>query len=287
MLSLLIVVSAPPAHAQDVAITGNQASGKKFEAPETHLSAEFGGAWTTGNTLAWTLNGSLNGVHREKRSEFSLRLGANVGQSVVDSDGNAFIDAVERDVGYVPSAQRYTGLLRYDYYVGDRDTVYLQAETLVDRFAGFENRTQGEFGYRRLLAETDKLHAVAELGIGLAREQYVDDGAAETPDNAVFLGVAAKIGLAYKFNENVSLEEAFDFYDPFYNFTAGEGAASDFRVGNTVAIVSKLTDKFSLKVSHQLRHDNVPNSAVLSDGSVGTFRKLDQTTMATFVASIL
>lgn len=286
MLPLLTLLVAP-ALAQDVALTGTQDPGKKFETPETHLSAEFGGAWTTGNTQTWTLNGSLNGSHRVKRSEVSLKLGANVGQSVIDGDANAFLDNAERAAGYVPTAQKYTGTLRYDYYVGAKDTLYLQVETLIDPFAGFANRTQGELGYRRILAETDKLNVVGELGAGLAREQYVDDGNEATPDAAVFLGVSAKLGLDYAFNENVSLEEDVEFYDPFYNFTAAESAVDDFRLGNTIAIVSKLSDKFSLKVSHQLRFDNVPNSVTLADGTIAEFQKFDQTTMATFVASIL
>lgn len=287
MLFLLPTLLISTATAQDVTIAGTQAPGKKFETPETHLAAEFGGAWTTGNTASWTLNGSLAGSHRVHRSEVSLKLGANVGQSVVDADANAFLDNVERDGGYVPTAQRYNGTLRYDYYLGDSDTLYVQADTLIDPFAGFANRTQGEFGYKRILAETEKLEAVAEVGAGVAREQYVDDGNEATPAAAVFIGGTVKLGLTYTFNENVSLQEAIEVYDPFYNFTASESAVKDYRIGNTVSLVSKLTDKFSLKVSHQLRFDNVPNTVTLADGTIADFQKLDQTTMATFVASIL
>lgn len=286
-LSSLLFLLAAPAFAEDVAIAGTAEPGKKFEKPETHLSAEFGGAWTTGNTAAWALNGSLNGTHRVHRSEVGLKLGANIGQSIVDADGNAFLDNSERAGGYVPSAQRYNGTLRYDYYVGDNDSLYAQVDTLIDPFAGFANRTQFELGYRRILADTDKLHVVGELGAGLAREQYVADEDPTTPESAVFLGVNAKLGLAYKFNDNVSFQDDVDFYDPFYNFTANEGAAADFRLGNTAAIVAKLSDKFSLKVSHQLRYDNVPNTVGLADGTTASFQKFDQTTMATFVASLL
>lgn len=292
LLSPLLVLSA---RADDVALSGTKAPGAKFATPETHLSAEFGGAWTTGNSASWALNGSLNGTQRIQRSEFGLKLNANIGQSIVDKDGNGFLDNTERGVGlstaeataaavgYQPTAEKYEGTLRYDYYVGDNDSLYGQLGLLRDKFAGFALRTQGELGYRRLLADTDKLKLTGELGAGVANEDYIDP----TKETATFLGADAKINFTYTFNESVSLEESADLYDPFYNFTAAESAVDAFRFKNTAAVVAKLSDKFSLKVSHQLQYANVPNTVTLSDGSEASFKKLDQTTMATFVASLL
>lgn len=296
MFALLLLL-ASPSRAEDVAITGTQTPGKKFETPETHLSSEFGGAWTTGNTQSWTLNTGLAGSYRVRRSEFSLKLGANVGQSVVDTDTNAFLDTTERSVGYVPTSQKYNGTLRYDYYVGDKDTIYLQADELIDRFAGYASRTQGEFGYRRILADTDKLDLSAELGTGVVKEVYIDDENAATPASALFFGARGKVDLAYAFNENVSLTESVELYDPFYDFTASASAVKRYRVGNTASIVAKLSDTFSLKVSHQITYNNVPNTITLpvvnntpdtaDDNKVVSFQKTDQTTLVTFVASIL
>lgn len=296
MLQLLLI-AITSAYAGDVAITGTQAPGKKFETPETHLSSEFGGAWTTGNTANWALNTGLSGTYRVHRSEFGLKLGANVGQSVVDSDANAFLDTSERQLGYVPTAQKYFGTLRYDYYVGEKDTIYLQADELIDRFAGYASRTQGEFGYRRILADTDKLDLSAELGTGVVKEVYVDDANEATAASALFFGARAKVDLAYAFNENVSVTESIELYDPFYDFTASEAAVKRFRLGNTASLVAKLSDTFSLKVSHQLTYNNVPNTITLpvvnttpdtaDDTKVVSFQNLDQTTLVTFVASIL
>lgn len=293
----LLLMFVPATLADDVTIAGTQAPGKKFETPETHLASEFGGAWTTGNTSSWSLNGGLTGSHRVNRSEFSLKLGANVGQSIVDADANAFLDTAERDAGYVPSAQKYFGTLRYDYYVGENDTLYLQADELIDRFAGYASRTQGEFGYRRILANTDQLDLSAELGTGMVKEVYVDDANEATAASALFVGARAKVDLAYTFNENVALTESIELYDPFYDFTAGASAVDRFRFGNTASLVAKLTDTFSLKVSHQVTYNNVPNTITLpvvnttpdtaDDTKVVSFQKTDQTTLVTFVASLL
>lgn len=295
MLILASFFLCQSAHADDVALAGTKTPGNKFETPETHLSAEFGGVWTTGNSASWGLNGSLSGTQRVHRSEFGLRLNANLGQSVLDKDGNGFLDNAERGVGmtsaeqtaagvgYQPTAEKYDGTLRYDYYVGDNDSLYGQLGLLRDKFAGFALRTQGELGYRRLLVDEAKLKLTGELGAGVANEDYVDP----TKVSATFLGADIKLNLTYRFNESVSLEESADLYDPFYNFTAQTSAADAFRFKNTAAVVAKLSDKFSLKVSHQLQYANVPNTVTLADGTQASFKKLDQTTMATFVASLL
>ena len=47
---------------------------------------------------------------------------------------------------------------------------------------------------------------------------------------------------------------------------------------NAAAFSAKLSDKFSIKLSHQLTFDNVP---------VEGFRTLDQTTLVTLVATVL
>ena len=53
---------------------------------------------------------------------------------------------------------------------------------------------------------------------------------------------------------------------------------SDLRVLNNAALTVEMSTTFSLKLSHALIWDNVP---------VEGFERLDQTTMATLVASIL
>lgn len=287
MLLTLLAIVCSNAFAEDVTVDGAKAPGTKFDTPETHLSAEFGGAWTNGNTAAWTLNGSLAGSHRVKRSEVSLGLGTNVGQSIVDADANAFLDDTERGAGYVPTAQKYTGALRYDYYVGENDSLYLANQDLIDHFAGFALRAEFELGYKRLLVDSDRLDAVGEIGAAVANERYYAPEGTEPAPAATLMGAKVKLGLDYKFNDNVSLSEGIEVFDPVYNFANGEVAVQDLLLTNSLGITAKLSDKFSLKVSDAITFDNVPAAVTLPDGSSAERRKLDNTTMATFVATLL
>ena len=68
----------------------------------------------------------------------------------------------------------------------------------------------------------------------------------------------------------MGLEENLEVYENLLD-------TEDLRILNKAAIVAKLSDRFSLRFSHQLTFDNQP---------VTGFRKTDQTTMATLVASI-
>ena len=100
------------------------------------------------------------------------------------------------------------------------------------------------------------------------------------------MGAKVKLGLDYKFNENVSLSEGIEVFDPVYNFASGEVAVQDLLLTNSIGITAKLSDKFSLKVSDAITFDNVPAAVTLPDGTAAERRKLDNTTMATFVATL-
>src|SRR4051794_33414549 len=112
MLHLLLLCTQ--AFAADPTYAATEKPGQKFDKPESHLSVELGGAWTTGNTVSFSLNGALAGSHRWLRNKLTLNLGANVGRAIVDTNGDGHLDATERAVGDVETAKKYGGDLRYD-----------------------------------------------------------------------------------------------------------------------------------------------------------------------------
>lgn len=256
------------AHAADPAFAGTDAAGQKFEKPESHLAAELGGSFTTGNTQNYALLASLDGDHRWKRNKFALDLGANLGQSVLDTNGDGHIDELERAAGWAETSRKYWADARYDRFVGQRDSLYLLAGGLVDPFAGYDNRTHVQLGYSRVLIESESTTLVAELGVDGAREDFIVD---VEPNVAYILAARAMVGLTHKFSESVSFTDKLEAYENVLT-------PVDLRLLNQASLTAKLSDKFSLKLSHNLTYDNQP---------VEGFQPLDQSTTVTFVASIL
>lgn len=266
MLSFVVLLSA--ARAEEPAFVGTEKPGQKFETPETHLSAELGGAWTSGNTATWTVHATLDGSHRAGRNRVTLLGGANVGQSVVDANGDGHLDDAERAAGFVETARRYFADARYDRFVGDRDSFYGLAGALVDPFAGYDTRSHVQIGYSRILVESERSRLIAELGGDVAREDFVDG---VDPNLAWVVAARGLVGLEHAFSDDVGFSERVEVYEAVPDF-------ADVRLVNQAALTANLDEVFSVKVSHQLLFDNVP---------VEGFEKLDQTTLVTLVATLM
>ena len=147
---------------------------------------------------------------------------------------------------------------------------------LHDPFAGYDARVHEQLGYARALVKSEHSHLGVEIGFDWAEEFFVDP---QTSGNDLLESsttyenvLAGRVGvsLSHDFNENVSVSDEANTY-------VNVISPADVRVLNTASISSKLSDVFSLKLSNQLTFDNVP---------VEGFRKLDETTLVTFVASI-
>ncbi len=273
MLLTMLAFVVPSARAEDPVFVGTQAPAAEVEKPETKLSSELGFGWTTGNTMTYNLNIGASASHKWGQNKLGIDGGANVAQSVPDTDANGILSQAERDAGYVKTAQKILVDGRYDRFFGEKNSLYALGGWLTDPFAGYDYRTHGQLGYARVLVKSDKANLNAELGADVALENYtVDAVALGAPESAVIIAARAQLAFDYKFNDSVGFSDKVELYENVQ-------APADLRILNTASISSKLSDKFSLKLSHSLTFDNSP---VTPD-----FKKLDQTTLATFVASIL
>jgi putative salt-induced outer membrane protein YdiY len=266
MLYALLFVSL--AHGENSEFVKPEEAGKKFEKPETHLSAELGGAWVTGNTEYYTVNGKLDGSHRVGRNQFTLGAGVSLGEGIVDIDGDGRLSESERDEGWVEIARKYWADLRYDRFVGEHASLYALGGVLVDRFAGYDLRTHEQIGYSRLLVETKRTTFKAELGTDLAQENYVDG---VLPNSDTIWAGRAMLSIAHAFNESLSAAEQIEAYENILD-------PVDLRLLNEASISARLSNSFSVKVSNTITFDNVP---------VEGYRKLDQITLLSLVATLL
>lgn len=256
--------------AQETGFQETDKAAEPSEEPEAHLGAEFGGQYTSGNVEFYLLSAGLNTSYRWKRSKVGVVAGLNIGSSRVDADGDGLLSDSERQIAMAQTARKAFLDGRYDWFLGERDTLYALGGALHDYYGGFALRTHEQVGYSRALVDTEDTKLLAEAGIDWAQENYRDDLANE-PDPRQIVAGRLMVGLTHSFNESVGLEENLEVYENLLD-------TEDLRILNKAAIVAKLSDRFSLRFSHQLTFDNQP---------VTGFRKTDQTTMATLVASIL
>lgn len=265
---MLVTMLLASAFAQDGSVFVDPTSEDAAEKPEAHLSAELGGAVTSGNTEFWTLSATGSGSYKWKKNKFAFGLGALTGRGRVDANGDGTISDAERDAKLVETARKFTGDLRYDRFFGEKNSLYLLAGAFHDPFSGYQLRSHEQVGYSRLLAKTDALELTTELGVDYAQEFY---NSGIDPSYQGIVAGKVLVGGSYTFNEAVSLSEQVELYENVVD-------PADLRLLNTAAITAKVGKPLSLKVGHTLIFDNVP---------VEGFRKLDHTLTLTLVATLL
>ncbi len=268
LVGMLMGALSLSAWAADPEFAGTDKEGKSVEKPEGKLTAEAGGALTTGNSEFYTLNAGINASYRWDASKLALTGGAIVGSSRVDADGDGTLSDAERSVPMQPNARRLFADGRYDLFLSSKDSLYVLAGAFHDPFGGYDTRTHEQIGYSRALVKNKKTVLVGEIGIDFAQENYVEG---VDPNYMSVLAARGMIGLSHKFSDSVGFEDTFELYE---NVITPE----DVRILNSASLVSAISSKLSLKLSHNLIFDNVP---------VEGFRKLDQSMQVTLVASIL
>jgi putative salt-induced outer membrane protein YdiY len=264
------LLCATVAHAEDSAFAG---TAKPVEDPaegtDTHLTAEAGGTYTSGNAAFYAVTALAKFDHTwAERNKFSANAGFQFGGSKVDANLDGFLDADERATPYEENARRIAGEVRYDRFLTDHDALYALAGAFHDPWAGYDLRSHEQIGYSRLLVKTENTQFRAELGADVAQENYVTG---VVPNYEDILAARILLGLDVKFNEHTGFSETFETYENVLEF-------EDVRILNTATFTSTLTKVLALKLSHILAWDNVP---------VDGYAELDQTGMVTFVASIL
>ncbi len=263
--ALLLIASAL---AEESSFAGAKGGTETTPAPGAHATAELGGALTFGNTETMALTGVGKVDYRWTLHALSGTFGVNWGQSKIDADGDGKLNEIERAVGFVKTAERQFVTLRYDRFVSKKDSVYGLAGAFVDTFAGYDHRLNGQVGWSHRFLETVQTAFRGELGVDVAREDFVEG---IEPNAATVVAARVLLGVRYRFNEHVAIEDTLEIYEGLLD-------ATDFRVNNTVAVMAVLTGRVSLKLSHQLAFDNVP---------VEDYQPLDHTTMAAVVLTFL
>lgn len=263
----LTFLLAGAAFAEDPVFAGT-GEATTYDKAESSLVAEFGGSATSGNTEFFTATAGITGGYKQGQNKVSLVGSGLIGRGRADLDANGTLDPDERDGKMIRTAEKITGDLRYDRFFGQKNSLYLLGGVLHDPFAGFDFRAHVQFGYSHLFIKTDRALFRTEVGADYARENYVEG---VDPNSANIFAARVMASGGYTFNEAVKLTETVELLENVRD-------PDDLRVNNQIALTAALSKALSFKVGHDLRFDNVP---------VEGFAKLDHTTTATIVATIL
>lgn len=260
---MLLICMTGAALAQDFEETDKEFTGAAE--PVAALSAEVGGALTTGNADFWTVKGTVNGSYLWTKNKITLGALGLTGRGIADGDGDGKLNEDERLLGRTPNAGHIDGELRYDRYLGAQTSLYALGGGLRDTYVGYDLRTHEQVGVSRNLLKRDNTFLMVELGFDVAQEFWADGNYANV------FAARGLIGFKHTFNETVMFSETIEVYENVLT-------PVDVRVINKAALTVQMSENLGLKVSNDLYFDNQP---------VEGFRPLDQTTLVSVVATIL
>ncbi|MEL6343156.1 MAG: DUF481 domain-containing protein [Myxococcota bacterium] len=238
---------------------------------KTTLSAELGGAYATGNVWFYTINTGVKGGRRWGNNEISAFATANLGRAAADTNANGRIDDDERPDSFLDlpeNARRIDSEVRYDRYLSETNGLYVLAAAFHDVYSGYSLRSHAQIGYSRRFIDTGRTKIRTELGFDAAQEYYTPD---VDPRYANVFAARLLIGIDHQFNDSVSFTDRTEIYENVQDL-------EDLRIINAASVTSKLSDVFSMKITHALIFDNQP---------VEGFQKTDQTVTVSLVASLL
>lgn len=276
MLALFLLSLSGIAQAQDPAYDHVKATEAALEKPDTDLTANLGFTYASGNAVFIAVNGGVTAAHKWGQNRFTFVAGTNLNLAKIDADANGTLDDAERAKKLTWTSQRVASSARYDRFFGAKDSLYVSGGFERDALAGLLWRFNEQFGYARVLVGTDSTKVNLEAGVAYAEENFATG--ADADGNPIYTEIldndylAARVffGASHSFNKYVSLSDNVEMFENLFT-------PADFRLTNALTLSTKLSDKFSINVGHQLAFDNQP---------VEGFQKVDQTTMLTLVASI-
>lgn len=276
MLTLLLLSLGGTAFAQDPAYDRVKAAEVAVEKPDTDLTANLGFSYASGNAVFIAVNGGVNMAHKWGQNRFTFNAGTNLNLAKIDADANGTLDASERAKKLTWTSQRVASAVRYDRFFGAKDSLYVSGGFERDALAGLLWRFNEQFGYARVLVGTESTKVNLEAGLAYAEENFATG--ADADGNPIYTKVldnhylAGRLffGATHAFNKYVSIGDNIEMFENLFT-------PVDFRLTNSLTLSTKLSDKFSINIGHQLAFDNQP---------VEGFQKVDQTTMVTLVASI-
>lgn len=217
------------------------------------VSIGLGGLFSAGNARQIALTGL--GRLRLRREEHQFSTAVSVNAARAGKKGEAVSTTVEN----------YQGLLRYDYFLNERISLFFQSTARRDRFQGLDLRLNVDPGLAYYFIN-DKTHRLqGEAGYDLQHDIRRDESltippAADAPAGTLPTVIDktqtlhnARLFLGYenKLRKEVSLVTSFEYLQNFADFAT-------YRFIFDIGLKSNVADNLALAVAYTARYENKP-----------------------------
>lgn len=248
---------------------------KDVKATQWTAQAEAGAILTTGNTENMTATAAVKGARKtsSNKLEFTAAVAfieSGVRKDPIDEDNNGTISSNEIKTDRIKTAETYEGKLRYDQFLGKKQSLFAALLGRRDVPAGKDAVIGGQFGYSRVLWAGDTSEAVAELGYDFSYEKIKGaDDALNIHSARAFVGTKGKISDDTTWNASL---EALGNVNSFTVSTRADkvGLFEDLRLNLVSGITTKLGKKLSAAFTFEAKYDDVPAPLSVSNVPAGT-----------------
>lgn len=197
--------------------------------PPSEFNADLGFVSVAGNTSVTTLSIGEKWIRRLARWEFRQELGAVYGKT----------DGTE-------SSNLWRTSLRGDYGLGSNLALYARTAFDRNKFAGVKSRFAEGVGlvWKATATAIDQLNV--EGGFELTQQNNLDG------TNDSFSSLRAASTWKHLFSETAYFFQGIEFLP---NLDESE----DYRINSETSVVAPLSSRVAMKVSYQVRFDNLPS----------------------------
>lgn len=207
---------------------------EEVKPPTWENNAETSLLRTSGNTDVTTLGLGISSVYRP--DPWAVKAKANYLTSSTTG---------------TKTAENYDALFRGERKIVEDLSGFLDGTYLKNEFTGFKDRMGADAGVNYVFLASDAHTLSTDFSLGVLKENLITGVGGASLGSRTF--ATGKVGLEYKWKISPSAELT-DTLSLLDNFSA----SSDWRLSNTMALTTMVSQLLSLKVSFRVDHLNVP-----------------------------
>jgi putative salt-induced outer membrane protein len=245
----------------DIAKGSFVTGGERKEDDPTYVndvSIGAGGLFASGNARTVALTSVLRTRIRREDHQFSGAAAVNYGR------------AGKKGQEIDPTVENYQGLLRYDYFIANDISLFLQSTARRDRFQGLDLRLNVDPGIAYYFINETVHRLWGEIGYDLQHDvRREQDRVPKTPgplaDKTQTLHNARLfLGYENKLRKEVAFITSIEYLQNFADIET-------FRFIADIGLKSNVSDHFALATTYTARYENKPLPDVIELDSIASF----------------
>lgn len=214
-------------------------------APSTdsqNWTASAGAILNSGNTNSYAVSGGTN---------FQITRGHH--QFAFESTGNFGRARAAGATVFTTNAKNLLTRLRYDYFLSERNAMFVSGVHRFDPLAGLDTRLQGQIGYQYNFIRESNHRLWTEIGYDITFDNLVQSGSPLTPadDTRVYHSARAYLGWDNNLSEHVRYKTGLEGLFNVQHTT-------DWRVNWENTLTTQIRGRLSIELKFNLLYDHQP-----------------------------